>query len=679
MINARLGTTGLARATNEPRERAWWMRLLCGPEDRPMWVRPSLLALLAGVAVLYLWGLGASGTANSFYAAAVLAGTKSWKAFFFGSLDASNFITVDKPPASLWVMEIFARIFGFSSWSMLVPQALEGVGAVALLYAAVRRWAGSVAGLLAAGALALTPVAALMFRFNNPDALLVLLLLAAAYAAIRAIDSGSTRWMILCGSLIGFGFLTKMLQAMIVLPVFGLVYLLCAPGPVRRRLTQLAVGTVAVIVSAGWWVAIVTLIPAADRPYIGGSTNNSVLQLVFGYNGLSRLTGGAEGASGTNFSGVPGLFRLFNTEMGTQIAWLIPAALIGLIGGLWLTRRAPRRDRTRAALLLWGGWFLVTGLVFSFAGGIIHTYYTVALAPGVVAVVAVAARMMWQTRTAWFSRIALAAMTIATGITSVALLNRAPGWYPELQWLVAITTVIAAVCLLAPVTRWRHLMLVGAVCAGVACLGGPAAYAIETAATIHTGSLPSAGPASTTASVTGPGAQGGMPASFAGGGGQRPSGTNGARPAGAPMGSFTAPAGTSTSARGGPGASGAARGPTSVQTGAALIKLLEATDTKWAAATVGAQTAATLELSSGTAVMAIGGFTGSDPAPTLAQFEQYVADGQVRYFIAGGMGGGGGSSTGEQITSWVTAHFKALTVDGQTVYDLTRTTTATAG
>ena len=186
------------------------------------WARPALIALLVLTAAAYLWDLSASGTANSFYAAAVQAGTKSWKAFFFGSLDSSSFITVDKPPASLWVMGLSGRIFGFSSLSMLVPQALEGVAAVALLYAAVKRWFGPGAGLLAGLMLAVTPVAALMFRFNNPDALLVCLLVAAAYCLVRALEGASTRWVIAVGTLIGFAFLAKMMQAFLVLPAFAL-------------------------------------------------------------------------------------------------------------------------------------------------------------------------------------------------------------------------------------------------------------------------------------------------------------------------------------------------------------------------------------------------------------------------------------------------------------------------
>ena len=186
------------------------------------WQRLALPTLLLVTAVAYLWDLSASGNANTFYAAAVQAGTKSWKAFFFGSLDSSNFITVDKPPASLWVMALSGRIFGFSSWSMLAPQALEGVAAVALLYASVKRWFGAGAALAAGALLAATPVAALMFRFNNPDALLVLLLVAAAYCLTRALERAGTRWVVAAGPMIGFAFLAKMMQAFLVVPALVL-------------------------------------------------------------------------------------------------------------------------------------------------------------------------------------------------------------------------------------------------------------------------------------------------------------------------------------------------------------------------------------------------------------------------------------------------------------------------
>ena len=262
--------------------------------------------MLAAVAVLYLWDLSASGYANTFYAAAVQAGTENWKAWFFGSLDSANFITVDKPPASLWVMGLSGRIFGFNSWSLLVPQALEGVAAAGLLCAAVRRAvrrsaggrAGAAAGLIAGAAMALTPAAVLMFRFDNPDAFMVLLVVAAAYCVVRAIEHGRTWWLVGAGVAFGFGFLTKSGEAVLNVPAFALAYLVAAPVSFRRRVVQLLAAALAIAVSAGWWIAAVLLTPAADRPYIGGSTDNNPLELAFGYNGLGRLFGGDGNMSG---------------------------------------------------------------------------------------------------------------------------------------------------------------------------------------------------------------------------------------------------------------------------------------------------------------------------------------------------------------------------------------------
>ena len=266
---ARPITTRAGRGEPPPRPLA--------PERRadPPWARPALVALLVLTALAYVWDLTASGYGNSFYAAAVQAGTKSWKALFFGSLDASNFITVDKPPASLWVMAISGRIFGFSSASMLIPQALEGVAAVALLHATVRRWFGAGAGLAAGAVFAATPVTALMFRFNNPDALLVLMLVAGAYCLVRAIERAGTRWILAAGTMVGIAFLAKMMQAFIVLPTFALTYLVAAPTSLVRRLVQLAAGGAAVVLSAGWWVAVVALWPSGSRPMIDGSQSNS--------------------------------------------------------------------------------------------------------------------------------------------------------------------------------------------------------------------------------------------------------------------------------------------------------------------------------------------------------------------------------------------------------------------
>jgi 4-amino-4-deoxy-L-arabinose transferase-like glycosyltransferase len=661
--------------------------------ERAAWEWPALLALLALTALAYLWDLSSSGYANSFYAAAVQAGTKSWKAFFFGSLDSSSFITVDKPPASLWVMELSGRLFGFSSWSMLVPQALEGVAAVGLLYSAVRRWFGAGPGLIAGALMALTPVAALMFRFNNPDALLVLMLVAAAYCLVRAIEHAGTRWVLAAGAMIGIAFLAKMMQAFLVLPAFALVYVVAAPTTLRRRLLQLLAGGAAMLASAGWWVAIVALWPAGSRPYIDGSSDNSILNLITGYNGLGRIFGSSGpggGGGGANFSGATGPLRLFNDLMGGQASWLIPAALIALGGGLWARRRAPRTDRIRAALLLWGGWLVVTALVFSFGRGVIHTYYTVALAPAIGALVAIGAAMAWRRREQLHAR-ALAALAVgASAGWGYVLLGRTPSWEPWLRPLVvclgvlAVLGLLAAPALAATGRARTRLLAAAAVLGAVASLAGPTAYAAQAISTAHTGSTPSAGPATASAGAfRGPGGAGG-PSS-------RPGGTSrGGFPpgAGAPAGfAGSGRTGFSGSASGAAGASrarlatggsGAPGGGGQISVSKALVTALqgEASRYRWVAATSGSQTAASLELATGgEPVMAIGGFSGQGGQLTLAQFEGYVARGEIHYWIGSGGGGGGpagpgGSGSTQSIDTWVAAHYKARTIGGETVYDL---------
>ena len=646
------------------------------------WQRLALPTLLLVTALAYLWDLSASGYANSFYAAAVQAGTKSWKAFFFGSIDSSNFITVDKPPASLWVMALSGRIFGFSSWSMLAPQALEGVAAVALLYAAIKRWFGTGAGLAAGALLAATPVAALMFRFNNPDALLVLLLVAAAYCLTRALERAGTRWVVAAGTMIGFAFLAKMMQAFLVVPAFALVYLVAAPTGLRRRVTQMLAGGLAIVVSAGWWVAIVALWPASSRPMIDGSSDNSILNLITGYNGLGRIFGSSGpgggggaggGGAGGNFSGATGVLRLFNSLMGGQASWLLPAALLALGAGLVATRRAPRTDRTRAALLLWGGWLIVSGLVFSLSSGIIHTYYTVALAPAIAALVAIGGRMLWARRDTARARMAAAVAVAVSAGWSWELLDRTPTWEPWLRTLILVAGVAAVAGLIAS-ALWRPLRarlgVVAVVLGVMASVAGPVAYAAQTISTPHTGSIPSAGPASA----------GGMGGGFRGGfgGGMHfsgaPTGARGATPSGTrPSGS--APTGTRPGGfGGGTMGGGMPGGQTSVS--AALTQALKADAGRyrWVAATSGSQSAASLELATGgEPVMAIGGFSGEGGQLTLAQFESYVKAGDIHYYIAsaGGGGPGGGAGSSNAITTWVKAHYKAVTVGGETLYDLT--------
>jgi 4-amino-4-deoxy-L-arabinose transferase-like glycosyltransferase len=665
-------------------------------------------------AVLYLWGLGSTGWANAFYAAAVQAGTKSWKAFFFGSFDASNFITVDKPPASLWVMELSARIFGLNSWSLLVPQALEGVATVALLYGALKRWFGPGAGLIAGAVVALSPVAALMFRYDNPDALLVLLLTGAAYATTRAIESGRTRWLVLAMSLVGTGFITKMLQAFLVVPAIGLVYLLAGAPKLRRRIGQLALSAVALIVASGWWVTIVELTPARDRPYIGGSQDNNLFNLIFGYNGFGRITGNETGSSANQW-GATGWDRMFLPAFGSQISWLIPGALVLLVATLWICRGRPRTDRTRAAAVFWGGWLLVTGLLLSYAKGIIHPYYTVALAPAIGAVVAVGAVSMWRRRETWLGRGALAGALCSTTLWAYVLLGRATSWMPELRVAVLVFGLAATAALLAAPLRLKGVALLVGGIALLVGLAGPGAYTLETVSVVHSGSIPSAGPTQAGATggpgglalggptagglPTGAGASptgrraaggnlgkggafggtGALPAGNSGLGGAPPAGSIGGTAGGGgsnarrPTGAGAPPGGTGIGATG-----GAAGGLLNASTpGAALTKLLEtdASSYTWIAATVGSNSAAGYQLATRDPVMAIGGFNGSDPTPTLSQFERYVAEGKIHYFISAGAGGGGGAGpsstgTGSSITTWVEAHYQATTVDGVTIYDL---------
>ncbi|AXO38202.1 glycosyltransferase family 39 protein [Micromonospora sp. B006] len=771
----------------------------------PRWARPALLGLLAATGLLYLWGLGASGWANAFYSAAVQAGSQNWTAFLYGSSDAANSITVDKTPASLWLMALSVRIFGLSSWSILVPQALLGVASVGVLYATVRRWYGPAAGLLAGAVLALTPVATLMFRFNNPDALLVFLLVAAAYATVRAVETASTRWIALTGVLVGFGFLTKMLQAFLVIPVFAGVYLLTAPTGLGRRIRQLLLAGLAVVVSAGWWVAIVELVPSGARPYVGGSQNNSILELTLGYNGLGRITGDEVGSVGGGggrpgggpFSGQAGLLRMFDTEVGGQISWLLPAALILLVAGLWLAGRAPRTDRTRAGLLLWGGWLLVTGLIFSFMSGIFHAYYTVALAPAVGALVGIGVTVLWRARSAeamapapqgsaasgsaaparwrgFAATLALAATLAVTAWWSWRLLGRTPDWHPWLRPTVLAVGLTTAVLLAASafltrprraappspgsppppgslptagsqptpvikgfvsgngvqddanplvnsetgaaaghragfagrVVRW--VVPVVSVAGIAVALAGPAAYAMQTAATPHSGAIPSAGPAGARG-FGGPGGgpggrmpgggDGQFPGGPGGGNGQFPgfpggTGSNGTGPdgtgpgGGANAGGFPgfpgggsapgAPGGTGPEGGMGPDGRGQrgggmgglldAREPSAEMT---ALLTADADDYTWVAATIGSNNASGYQLATGRPVMPIGGFNGSDPSPTLAEFQRYVADGRIHYFLGGGgFRANGGSNASAEIAAWVAGTFTASTVDGVTVYDL---------
>ncbi len=675
--------------------------------------------LLAASAFVFFWNLTASGYANEFYSAAAQAGSQSWSAFLWGALDSGGAITVDKPPASIWLMALSVRLLGLSSFSILLPQALMGIACTYLCYAAVRRVWSWQAGIVAGALFASTPVAALMFRFNNPDALLITVQLAAAYCVMRALEcpvgrAGNRRrtaWVALAGALCGIGFLAKQLQVLLVLPGFGLAMLLFSPAPWPRRLLDAAVAIGAMAVAGGWWVLLTVLVPSGSRPYIGGSQTDSFIELTFGYNGLGRLTGdevgsvlpgGGTGAAQGGMWGETGLFRLLGSDFADQFSWWAPLALAGLAACFLASRAARRRsrvlpvgpdrvgdrvepcDRSRGLAVfavIFGSWLVVTWLTFSFMAGIFHAYYTVALAVPVAVLAASFCQAAWERRGDWWVRSAVAALFALEALWAFVLIVSS-GSYAWLGWTVLAcglfgsALVVCAHWASGEVRRW--LSVVGVALGVLACLSGPFAWTAETIASGHHSSLPTAGPSS-----SGNDAGGGAPS--LGGHAQARgdlSSQDGARDGGAPSDGEGVLDGAGKPARDGASMRDDGRvqgGPSGLLGGGTasdeLVSLLieNASGYRWAAATTGSQNAAGYQLASELPVMAIGGFNGSDPAPTLEQFKTYVEQGLVRYYIAGGgMGGAqmGASSAASEIEAWVSENFEAQDVGGATVYDL---------
>ena len=733
------------------------------------WV--ALGAMLLVACAIFFINLTVSGYANEFYSAAAQAGSVSWKAFLWGSLDSGNVITVDKPPAAIWLMALSVRIFGLSSFAILLPEALMGVATTYLLYATVRRYWGNWVGIVTGFIFMLTPVAALMFRFNNPDALLVLLMTGATHALLRSLEyanhpSGNrkrTWWMVLAGALIGFGFLAKQLQVLLVLPGFALAFLLASPTGIVRRILDSLAAIASMIVTAGWWVLLTVIVPASDRPYIGGSQRNSFLELTFGYNGFGRLTGSEEGSvlpgHGHEGGGMPagggrgscmwgqtGLNRLFSGEFGTQISWLAPLAFAGIVISLLVIGRAVRTDVRRASVIAFGGWLTVTWLVFSFMAGIFHQYYTVALAPALAALVAIGAFSLWIARDKLWARIVTPILIAFTAFWDFSLAGRSQ-WLYWLKWTILIIGLMGALGFaLAGLLRIRRLALAALILSVIGLMAGPAAWTLYTVSQGHMGSIVLAGPGLTSGNMGG--GPGGMPGGASGGG--RPGGGQGGGMApgnmqqqgmpggdGGHMGSYqmgqdpmdqqgqpskqgqmpgggsnskqppstgsqgpgsmgqdsSGPQGESSSS-GAPSMRSQRRGKSGFHGGSeggrmkgggllgggrssskVVVMLEKSSDSyRWSAATTGSQQAAGYQLASQKPVMAIGGFNGSDPYPSLEQFKQYVKDKQIHYYIAGEMGGHqmGGSDTATQISQWVAKHYTATTVDGVTVYDLSQ-------
>ncbi|MUM19512.1 phospholipid carrier-dependent glycosyltransferase [Mycobacterium sp. CBMA271] len=546
--------------------------------------------------VVYLWNISQNGWSNAFYAAAVQSGSQSWKAWFFGSFDPQNYVTVDKPAGGLWLMGLSARIFGFSSASMLIPQAVLAILSALLIRASVRRLAGPAAGLLAAAVFALIPVVSVMFRHSNPDAPMVFGMVVAAYFITRAVDTERARaaagWMALAGTGIGFAFLCKTLEALLVAPALLLVFVVAAKFGWRTKLAHLLAATAALIVSSGWWMLAVALTPAASRPYVDNSTDNSEWTLAIGYNGLDRLLGKDSGMprefEGPSFSGTPGLFRIFEDDQAFHVAWLIPAALIALMLGLVVASRANTAGlvaRYRAlianpagvALILWGGWLVSTYVILAYMKQQFHPYYTSAMAPGIAGTVAVGAVILWQKRSETIARYGLAAITLAAAVMGWVLLRRDPTWLPWLRWVLLIGGITAALALaLGGLQRSERLRVGIATLALAVSLGGSIAFTVANVTTPKVGGLSTSGPA--------------VPDDDKFGG----------------------------------------REPKPLDP--ALASLIKDSDARWPVATTNTRTAAPIQLETNAPVMAIGGFSGRDNPITLQQFIDYTRDGTVQFY-----------------------------------------------
>lgn len=616
------------------------MTAVAEPRTAPAWTRVrrwepwALAGICAVAAVLYLWGIGSS-WGNSYYSAAVKSMSQSVENFVFGSFDPVGVVTVDKPPMALWVQVLSAQVFGYSRFALLFPQAVMGVAAVFLLHRAVRRWAGEHAALLAGLVLALTPITVVINRDNNPDTLLVLLVVAAAYAMARAVEARrATGWLALAALLVGCGFLTKMLQAWMVLPAFIAAFLLGSRSGWGRKVLDLGVAAVVLLVSSFWWVAATALWPS-PKPFIGGSEDGSAWDLVFGYNGFGRIFGEDGGPSGGpgpggpggggGFSGSPGALRMVNEQLAGQISWLLPLCALVLVSVLVVgVRRRPVDRAQLAGWVLWGGWLVVIGLMFSFAQGIMHPYYTTMLAPAVGAVVGAGLVRFWR----WYREPGAKAWLLPVGVAitvawAMAVVARDLSWHAWAGYAAVGVGFVALVVLAIGRRGGVALARSGLVLGLVAVLLVPTAWSAIAAVRGETGmggTNPMAGPETSMRppGVPGPGMR---PPGVGGDGGQLPGGP--------PFGR--------DDRRGGPGGASLSADQEElvdyVQAQAGDLTVPLAVDG-------GSMGASAFIIGSDLTVIGMGGFSGGDEAPSVAQLAAWKRSGQLGFVLLGGGPGG---------------------------------------
>lgn len=649
----------------------------------------SLLTLGVFAAVLTAWGVG--GSMSDYYASIALSMSRSWPNFFFGSFDPASTVTLDKIPGSFWIPALVVRIFGFSPAAVIIPNALAAAAAAVVTAITARRWAGVTAGLVAGAVVATTPILVAVARSNQPETFFVLALALTAWAATHALRRTSFGWLMLAGVFIAAGFQTYMLEAWAVWPALAAAYL-CTRQRWWRRVWHLAVsGTLSLVLSLSWIIAV-SLVPASDRPYVGSTLTNNPWEMVFGYNGLGRFGDTTADTTAYRsftppFSGNPSAVRLLNSSLADQIGWMIPTAVLAIVILVALRLRLP-------LLVFAAVWFVTFAAMFSLVAGM-HQFYTASMAIPMALLIGAAFSKARRRRVLW-AQIALPAVAATTALIISLSVASNPGAAFSLpvavvQALIAVAAVIAVVM----DHRRAHGRRLTAVIGVIALLLTPASWAVVTMWSPNSTNPTAAGVASVSgiggAGGFGAGAHGGTPGS-AGTGGPGVSGTGGGS---APFGaghrgdgfsrsngeSGPSDAGTRGRANGGGaltrGSVGFSGSPSGAQTPAvgtvAWLKEHQQ-GTAYLAATFGAQSAASLILASdGGSFLPIGGFDERDPAPTLATFQTLVADGELRYVIAGngggfgGFGGSGGPSGGlggtdsastaaGQIRTWVVAN-----------------------
>ncbi len=614
--------------------------------DRVRRAQPEMLALAALAAVLNLWNLSRNDWANTFYSGAVRSMASSWHDFLFASLDRSGLMTVDKPPAALWVQALSARIFGFHPLSLLVPEALMGVAAVLLAADLTRRLFGRAAGFVAGLAFAVTPISVAMARHNNPDELLVLCCVAAMWCAVRGFQDGRTRWLVWCGALIGLGFETKMAVALFVVPGIAMAWLWLAPAGrgAFHAFGQLLWAGLALAAVALAWPLLVTLTPAADRPWISGTTDNSVWSLIVGYNGLGRVAGqaGSTGGGGGGFGGgSAGPLRLLDSSLGGQAGWLLGFALVSGVGVLALTRMR-RADPRTAWVLAVGGAALASAIVFSAASGIFHPYYVSFLAPWVAML---AGAGVGQALSGERAAQIIGVLAIAGGaVSELVVLGGIQG---SVGWAKPLVIVVCALCAVALGLRLSARLRAIAVGAALAALlAAPAAWALDTLGHATSSTFPAGGPSATSfGGGFGPGAGGrGFGRQFGGAAGRIPGGRPAAHSGGA---AWRAPGGSS--GRTGSSSAGAlAGGGPSFGSDSSALTAAARYARSHGGGTVGVESqssAAAAILAGSDNVAGLGGFSGVESSVSVRWLATQVRDGHLRWLLAdssssGGLGAG---------------------------------------